>query len=80
MADHLVGMLLEHGDLTKDQAPAVRTVVAARCTQDHWAKSAYDCVMSVKSMKENERCDHELAPAQVQALEHDIGEQLDKKH
>jgi hypothetical protein len=71
VADHLVSLMSGATKHPSDATDPLRRVIGERCEQDAWTAETKQCLLSLASLSEGERCQAMMTQAQVDAFHRD---------
>lgn len=71
VADHLVALMSGATKHPPEATDPLRRVIDQRCEQDAWSADTKQCLLSLASLAEGERCQRLMTPAQVEAFQRD---------
>jgi hypothetical protein len=71
VADHLVSLMSGAQQHPADATDPLRRVIGERCDKDAWSAQTNQCLLTLSSLSEGERCQKMMTPAQVEAFHRD---------
>jgi hypothetical protein len=71
VADHLVSLMSGATKHAAEATDPLRRVIDQRCEQDGWSAETKQCLLSLASLSDGERCQTMMTQAQVEAFQRD---------
>jgi hypothetical protein len=71
VADHLVGLMSGATKHPPEATDPLRRVIGERCERDAWSADTKQCLLSLASLSDGERCQQLMTAPQVEAFQRD---------
>lgn len=76
VAHHMVDMIMPKEGAPPETIKTIVDLIVERCEQDGWSGDAQTCLLGMKSLDDNTRCEEMLTIAQRDALAKEMDEKL----